>query len=184
VTTSAIAKLTTADELLRMGDVGRCELVRGEIGHPIPVGVRRGRIANAVCSALAQHARERGLGAVCGSRTGIVIERDPDTVRAPDAMFISRERMPPGEEPDGFLPFPPDLAAEVISPDDRWSEIEENVAEYLRAGVPLVWVIDPKTKQVHVHRAGQDVQVLGPEDVLTGEDVLPGFSCLVADLLA
>ena len=174
----------TAEELLAMGDIGRCELIKGELIHMSPSGARHGRIAGKICFLLIQHVEARSLGMVCGAETGFLATRDPDTVRGPDAMFVSRERMPPEESLDSYLPIPPDLAVEVVSPDDRWSEVEGKVSEYLDAGVRLVWVVDPKTRCVHVHRPHGPVDVLSSADDLSGGDVLPDFSCKVEELFA
>jgi Uma2 family endonuclease len=106
----------------------------------------------------------------------------PEKVRRPDASFIRFERMPARQRPQGHCPVAPDAAAEVVSPNDLYTEVEEKVAEYLEAGVRLVWVINPATRMVRVHRADGTVTDLGENDELTGEDVIPGFRCHVGDL--
>lgn len=180
--TMNLKSLVTAEELSKMGDIGRCELVKGEIIQMSPPGYTHGKIAMEIGRLLSNYVRENGLGVVCAAETGIIISREPDTVRAPDAMFISNERLSEQFEPDFFLPFAPDLAVEVISPSDRWAEIEEKLDEYFRAGVRLAWVIEPKTKKIHVYKSPTEVRILSETDSLTGEDVVPGFAIPVSEL--
>jgi Uma2 family endonuclease len=113
--------------------------------------------------------------------TGWIVERDPDTVRGPDVAFWSKERLP--VIPDSYLDVPPDLAVEVVSPGDHYSRVQNKVRQYLRCGVRMVWVVDPEDRSVTVYRSQKEGKILGENDILTGEDVLPGFSCRVADLL-
>lgn len=103
-------------------------------------------------------------------------------MRRADASFIHKDRLPLIEELQGHCPVAPDIAAEVVSPNDLYYEVEEKVEEYLDAGVKLVWVVNPPTRTVRVHRADGTVTDLGEEDELSGEDVLPGFRCRVRDL--
>lgn len=171
----------TADELFDMGDIGPCELVRGEVIQMSPTGFQHGKLTATLSRVLVDFVTAHNLGVVCGAETGVILARDPDTVRAPDAMFISRDRMPP-QEWDRYLSVAPDLAVEVISPDDRWSDVEEKVEEYLQAGVRLIWIINPKTQTVSVYRSRSDVRLLSRNEELTGDDVLPGFAIPVARL--
>ena len=174
----------TAQELLRMGDMGPCELIEGVIVKMAPAGAEHGRIVLKLGALLLEHVEARGLGMVCAGDTGIVLERDPDTVRGPDVLFVRSERVPKGGKIRVFLSLAPDLVAEIVSPSDRWSAVEKKISEFLDFGVPLVWVIDPETRRVHVYRKGYDVRVLGPDDTLTGGHVLPEFSCKLRDILA
>jgi Uma2 family endonuclease len=107
---------------------------------------------------------------------------DPDKVRKPGVSFICRGRLPGGKRPKGHCLIAPDLAAEVPSPNDSYSEVEEKVGEYRRAGVRLIWVIHPPTRTVRVHRLDGTVSDLTDADELSGEDVIPGFRCAVRDL--
>jgi Uma2 family endonuclease len=107
---------------------------------------------------------------------------DPKKVRKPDVSFIRIERMPDGPTSDGYAHIPPDLAAEVVSPNDLWHEVIAKVDEYLEAGVTLVWVIDPEARSVHVYRRGGTVSLLREGDELSGEDIIPGFRSPVASL--
>jgi Uma2 family endonuclease len=103
-------------------------------------------------------------------------------VRAADMVFIAAGRLA-GVEREGFLPIAPDLAVEIVSPGDRWSEILTKVHEYLDAGVRLVWIVDPRTQTVHVYQPGQ-VEQLSAEDTLDGGDVLPGLTLPVREIFA
>ncbi len=106
----------------------------------------------------------------------------PGKIRKPDVSFIRRERMPQGPGPDGYITIAPDLAAEVLSPNDLAYEVEIKVVEYLGAGVRLVWVINPEMRTVHIHRGDGSVGWLREDDELSGEDVLPGFRVRVSSL--
>ena len=106
----------------------------------------------------------------------------PDKVRRPDVSFIVLGRLPAEQLPEGHITIAPDLAVEVVSPNDRAYDIDHKVEEYISAGVRLVWVISPAGRTVRVHRADGTVALLGQKDELDGEDVLPGFSCAVCEL--
>ena len=177
-----VETLITAEELLEMGDIGPCELVRGELINMSPTGGKHGKIALKVGRLLGNYVEEHSLGTVCAAETGFLVMRDPDTVRAPDVSYIAKERIPPEGEPDGYWEFAPDLAVEVISPSDRWSKVEEKVKEWLCAETFLVWVINPKGRSVHIYRDLKHVQLLMEEDTLTGEEIVPGFSLPVAEI--
>jgi Uma2 family endonuclease len=173
----------TADELLRMPDDGmRHELIRGELTMMAPAGNEHGEIAHNVSLLLGNHVKAERLGKVLICDPGFIIERDPDTVRAPDVAFISKERVPASGLPKGFAPFAPDIAVEVLSPSDAQVEVEEKIDQWLRAGVTLVWVVNPRIRTVTVHRTGRDPRILRENDTLGGEEVCPGFSVRVAEI--
>lgn len=179
----ATNSLMTADDLFQLADDGyKYELVKGELIRMPPAGAEHGSIATNVGSLLKSHVKAHNLGVVCAADTGFLLSRDPDLVRAPDASFVARERIPPEGIPVGYWPFAPDLAVEVISPNDRFDDVLQKVAEYFAAGTRLVWVVHPKTRTVLVYRSLRDIRSLGTDDELSGEDVLPGFSCRVAEL--
>ena len=172
--------ITTAEQLLRAGDIGRCELIRGELRMMIPAGGEHGRVIINVTVAVANFVRAHGLGILYGAETGFVLARDPDTVRAPDFAFTRAER---GEPPErGFVPGAPDLAVEVLSPDDRPGYVREKVAEWLEAGTVAVWVVDPRERTVTVHE--QATTVFGEADTLAGGDLLPGLALPVREFFA
>lgn len=174
--------ITTADELLRAGDIGRCELVRGEFRRMIPAGGEHGRIAATLTCQLGSHVRSRGLGRIYAAETGFLLARDPDTVRAPDVAFTRAERGPP--PPRGFVPGAPDLVVEVVSPDDRPGYVREKIAEWLEAGAAAVWVVDPDARTVTAHAPARSPCVLGEADTLDGGDLLPGLALAVRDVFA
>ncbi len=167
--------ITNADELLNAGDIGRCELIRGELVMVTPAGGEHGRITMEIGARIAVHARERNLGVVYAAETGFVIETDPDTVRAPDCAFIAKDRVPPRAK-RGFVRVVPDLVVETVSPDDTASAVLDKVQQWLGAGCRLVWVVEPETRTVTVCRPGGAARVLPEDESLDGEDVLPGFS--------
>ncbi len=171
-----------AEELLRRSaEIGRAEIRRGELIRMGPSGARHGKVTVRAGRRLDEFVQSRRLGEVFGAETGFILERDPDTVRGADAAFVSAARLPGGEIPAGFFPGAPDLAVEVLSPDDRASEVEEKVGEYLHAGARAVWVLNPKTRSLTTYAPGGVARLLGPDDVLDGGEVLPGFSIRVAE---
>lgn len=175
----------TADELFELPDDGfhRYELIRGELIQMPPPGAQHGGIAARVVTLLDPHVRRERLGAVLGE-TGCRLEGDPDTVRAPDAAFIARERLPAGGLPERYWQGAPDLAVEVVSPTDTYVEVQEKALEWLTFGARLVWVIGPRRRTVTVYRAPDDIVVLDAEATLDGGDVVPGWSVRVAELFA
>ncbi len=181
----ATRTLMTAEELFWLPDTEeRLELVRGELRRMAPGNPAHGRRAVRVAHLLLVYADEHGLGRVYGADTGFMLERNPDTVRAPDAAFVRAERIPPEGEPEtGYWAIAPDLVVEVVSPSESRGDLEEKVADYLRAGTRLIWALHARTRSATVYRPGSAPQRLGEDDVLDGEDVLPGFSCRVGDLL-
>ncbi len=177
-------RLITAEEFARMpaaADGSRQELVRGVIETMPPPGALHGACCSRIDRRLGTFVEAQQLGHVCCNDTGFISERSPDTVRGPDVSFWSRERLP--VLPSGYPEIPPDLAVEVVSPNDHYSRVQGKVRHYLGRGVRLVWVVDPEDRSVTVYRRQQQASILGETDTLSGEDVIPGFSCRVADLL-
>jgi len=172
--------ITTAEELLRAGDIGRCELVRGELRRMIPPSYEHGSVAYEIGFRLGEYVRPRHLGRVVAAETGFLISRGPDTVRAPDVGFVRAERAT--GPPRGYYPGAPDLAVEVLSPEDRSGEVREKVAEWLGAGARAVWVVDPEERALVVHEPGRTPVVLREGDILRGGDAVPGFEFPVRDV--
>lgn len=171
--------LITGAELWHMPDAGKkLELVKGELIEMAPPGGDHGERALRIGRLLDEFVEAHALGRV-GVESGFYLARDPDTVRGPDAFFISKERLPVDVTVEGYYPVVPDLAVEVISPNDTFTGVTEKVEEYLAAGVRLVWVIDPKRRTVLVYPGGQ---TLTEADRLSGGDVLPGFAVPVTRL--
>jgi Uma2 family endonuclease len=183
VTMSTTTTLTTADELFMMPDDGfRYELVRGEVRRMPPAGSEHGAVIMNMGTPLDQFVRAHDLGVVFGAETGFKIASEPDTVRAPDLAFVRRERIPAGGIPRGFWPGAPDLAVEVVSPGDTYTEVEEKVNDWLNAGTRMVLVLNPRTRTVAVYTSHTAVERLTDSDTLDGGEVLPGFACRVAEL--
>lgn len=167
-------------EMLPAADGAQYELIRGELIKMSPASPRHGEVCSAIGALLHVFVKPRGLGRVAVNDPGVITERDPDTVRGPDVAFWSRERLP--ELPDRFTEVPPDLAVEVVSPRDTHREVVEKALHFLDHGVRLVWVVDPEDRIVMVYRSRHEVRILRETDELSGEDVLPGFSCGVSEL--
>ena len=123
-------------------------------------------------------------GRVLTNETGVVVKRDPDSVRGADVLFISYQRLPATEQWEGFLRQPPELVAEVLGADESWKKMEEKIAEYHAFGVDLVWVADPRMLAVRLCPRGGEPSVLHGSDELTGGNVLPGFRCKVSEFFA
>jgi len=130
------------------------------------------------------HPYTTGLGVVFSADTGFKIAADPDTVRAPDVAFVRRERIPASGIPKEFWPGAPDVAVEVISLSDTYTEVEEKVVEWLAAGMCMVVVVNSRTRTVTVYYSPTEVTRLTASDVLTGGEILPGFACRVSELFA
>jgi len=179
-------KLITAEEFRRMpepGDGSKQELVRGEIVTMPPPGFQHGVCQYRVARVLGEYVDAQQLGRIT-VESGVVTHREPDTIRGPDVAFWSAERLPFDQTPEGYPDVAADLAVEIISPNDLHHHVQEKVLEYLGRGVRMVWLVDPETRTVTVYRSRQEVRILQQEDTLSGEDVVPGFGCSVADLFA
>jgi Uma2 family endonuclease len=176
-------QLMTAEELLKLPRGRfRYELIKGELITMSPAGSEHGAIVVNLTVLLAQHVKANKLGIVFGAETGFKIAENPDTVRAPDVAFISRERIPESGIPKEYWRGAPDLAVEVLSPGDAARKVEEKVNEWLSAGAKLVWTVNPKHKSITVHRATVEALTLSEDDELSGEDVVPGFRCRVSEI--
>jgi Uma2 family endonuclease len=175
-------ELMTADELLVLDLPGKsAELVRGRLCVSEPPNYYHGKIAARLVFQLGQHVYRRDLGALFGQDTGFKIATNPDTVRAADVAFVTRAR----EEARtyGYAALAPDLVGEIVSPGDRPGELLSKVGDWLDAGVRIVWVIDPERREARVFRVDGSLTTIDASGALDGEDVLPGFSCLLSDVL-
>jgi Uma2 family endonuclease len=178
-------KLMTAEEVLALPDDGkRYELVRGELIEMPPASHEHGRIAERFGRRIGNHVEDHDLGHGIAAETGVNIERNPDTMRAPDFGFISYERMAERPSLRGYADVIPDLVLEVVSPDDRQPEVDSKTQMWLDAGARVVLVAYPETREVFAHYVDGTVHSFGVGDTLTCEPVLPGFSCQVADIFA
>jgi Uma2 family endonuclease len=177
---SIAAHLMTARDLYKHPPDERCELVRGELSMMSPSGAEHGGITINLSLLLAAHVKKHKLGAVLGAETGYVLTRNPDTVRGADISFIRASRIPATGLPKSFWIGAPDLAVEVMSPDDRPAEVATKVDDYLAAGALLVWVVNPKRKTITVYQPMESPRTLRSSEMLDGGNVLPGFKCKVA----
>jgi Uma2 family endonuclease len=180
---STIVRALTADELLTMPqDHNRHELIRGELRTMTPAGHEHGRIVVRLTWRLAHFVEEHELGVVYAAETGFKLASDPDTVRAPDVAFVSRARLNEVGAVRGYWPGAPDLVAEVISPSDVYTEVEEKVLDWLEAGTRLVIVINPRSRAVTLYRSLADIVVLTERDALDAPELVPGWSVMVSEL--
>lgn len=170
----------TAEDLLRMPDDGfRYELVKGELRKMAPSGHEHGRVTINVSWRLAQHVETHNLGAVYAAETGFMISTNPDTVRAPDVAFVRRERLAEVKKAEGYWPGAPDLAVEVISPGDTYTEVEEKAIEWLEAGALMVLALDPRKRTVTSFRSLTNIAILNEASILDFDDIVPGFKVSV-----
>ena len=177
-----VASTLTAEELLDLNLPNKqTELVRGRLIVREPPGYRHGVVALEIGRLIGNYVRNHGLGVVVAAETGFKLFSNPDTVRAADAAYINRKRAP-DPPPPGYLAIAPDLVVEVVSPSDRPGEIQAQVSDWLTAGSRVVWVIDPGRKRAIVYREDGSVDLLANQDVLNGEDVLPGFACSIESI--
>jgi Uma2 family endonuclease len=176
---------TTADELLRLPSDGtRYELIRGELRHMAPAGKEHGEVTVRITWRLAQHVEGHRLGVVFAAETGFRIAADPDTVRAPDVAFVSQARLDAAGAVEGYWPGAPDLVVEVVSPNDRYTDVEEKTTDWLEAGARMVLVVNPRKRNVTVYRSLSEIVILTAEDTLSGLDVVPGWEVRVGDIFA
>ncbi len=165
-----------------MGDIGRCELLYGELVMMSPAGPTHGYVAARINRLIANHVDANDLGLVFAAETGFLIESKPDLVRAPDVSFVRKERLAIGLPKRGFFRGVPDLAVEVISPEDTKREVAEKVNMWLAHGTISCWVADPATKTITIHRTGQKPIRLMKEDQLRDKPTLAGFVLSVAEV--
>jgi Uma2 family endonuclease len=177
-------KLITAKEFSRMPnpqDGARQELVRGVIVTMPPPGFRHGLRQGKVYKILDQYGTSTRHGRAV-VESGMVTDRGPDTVRGPDVSYWSAERLPFDVEPEGYPDTSPDLCVEVLSQGNQLAKIIEKLREYFASNVRMVWVVDPEDRTVTVYRSADESRLLHESAMLSGEDVLPGFSCRVGEL--
>lgn len=178
------AKLMTAEELLAMPDDGyRYELIRGELVKMAPASHAHGREGNRVNRTLSNHVFDNGLGETYAAETGFVLSRSPDTVLVPDVSFVRKEREEAARDVPGYFPGPPDLAVEVVSPNDRLTEVAAKVSDWLEHGTLMVIVVNSRNRTVRVHTPDGVIE-LTEEDTLDGGDVVPGWNMPVADIFS
>ena len=171
-----VTSLMTAEELYRLGDGKRYELIRGELREMSPTGLQHGDVAALIAASLVNHVRQHRLGKVYINDVGFWIERNPDTVRGPDIAFVRTERVVRSQK---FFEGAPDLAIEVVSPNDSYTEVEEKTAGWLRGGARAVIIVDPRRRTVRVHRGGETANVA---EAIAVDDVVPGWRLPLAEI--
>ena len=183
-TTTIGQELLTANDLLSLSGKGvKGELVKGVLQETMSVGGEHGEIAGALIAEIRAHIRPRRMGRVGGSDAGVRLERSPDTVREPDVLYISAEKLPLAVRVPGYYEVIPDLVAEIASPSDRPGEIADRIAMWHRYGVTMVWAVYPATRTIATHPLDSAAAILGEDDVLDGGAAIPGFQCAVRDIL-
>lgn len=177
-------KLLTAEEFFLLPDPedgSQQELVRGEIITMPPPGGMHGVSCLKAGRRIGNFVEEKDRGTVTCNDTGFITERDPDSVRGPDISYWSRERLK--GVPVGYIEIPPDLLVEVLSPSNTSKQIRAKLMEYFAKGVRLIWVIAPEDRTLTIYRTPDEGRLLHESATVTGEDVLPEFTCRVSDLL-
>ncbi|HIE30621.1 TPA: Uma2 family endonuclease [Candidatus Poribacteria bacterium] len=170
------AEAITLEDFLA-NDYESYEYVKGElVPMSIPTMIH-GEVSSNIVILLGNHVRQYQLGRIYTAETTFQIG---ESGRKPDVAFVSQERLP--ENRHQASPIPPDLAIEVVSPSDKIYDVQEKALEYLDAGTQMVWVIEPIAKTVTVYRSQSDIKILTLNDILTGEEVVEGFQCAVAEI--
>ena len=177
---SVAQSLLTAEEFWQLPEDGtRRELVRGEVVETIPPG----RVHSAIAVTLATMLRSWAgtSGDYVGVEAAYVVARNPDTVRRPDVSYVRGDRI---AIPEAYWGIVPNLAVEIVSPGETAYDLRAKERDYLAAGTPLVWTIYPRTREVVVHIADGLTRAYSDSDTVEHPDVLPGFTCPVAELFA
>jgi Uma2 family endonuclease len=173
---------TSAEELWQMPDDGRRrELVKGRLRVMTPAGFEHGRVTATANRLLDTHVHQTGIGVTVGAETGFVLTNDPDTVRAPDAAFVTRAHTDAVGRTEKYWPGAPDFAIEVVSPNDSFREVEAKALSWLGAGTVAVLVLDPARRSATLYRQHGDVRTQGEDDELDLSDAVPGWRVAVAD---
>ncbi len=173
-------RLVTAEEFERMPQF-RGELVEGRLVEMSLPNFDHGAVVVRFASLLHAHARLKALGAIV-VETGFKLASNPDTVRGPDIAVVRQERVT-NIRRRGFVDGPPDLAIEVLSPDDRAGDIRKKIDEYLTRGTSVVVIVDPEERVITVHRLRRPaMRLTDPDEVVDLGEVLPGLGCALKEI--
>ena len=181
--TDTATQLVTGAELLAMSDIGPCELIDGMIVKMSPAGGLHGFIELRLALLVGGFIRDRDVGFCMVGEVGIYIRHAPDRIRGADLAVWSKEKLPDGP-PAGFVEIAPDLVAEILSPNDRWSEMRQKIDDYFSIGVGTLWIVDPDDETVFVYRSASQRTALRSGDTLAGTGPLTGFTLPVSELFA
>jgi len=175
-----IADVAALPEELPSGPVD-FELNNGRLVAMAPPGDVHGAIQLKIGRQLLSQGEDAGLGKA-RTEVGVVLRRNPDRLVGPDALFIAKKSLPLRYSPEGYLETIPELAVEIRSKNDSADELARKTADYLEAGVEVVWIADPQAKTVTAYRRDVQPQVFSQQDELTIATVIPGFRVAVAEL--
>jgi Uma2 family endonuclease len=179
---SVLPQILSAHDFWQLPQNGtRRELVRGEVMETMPPGGQHGGIAVTLAMMLRLWTQRSGGGYV-GVEAGYLLARDPDTVRGPDVSYVRADRIPASGIPEGFWNLAPDLAVEVVSPNETAEEVREKVRDFLSAGTPLVWTVYPRTEEVIVNTPDGFARTYAQGETIAFPELLPQFTCNVAEL--
>lgn len=173
--------LVTGEELFESGNTETLELVKGRLVHMPPTGYLHGLIEVKFSRILSLYVEKNKMGHVMGGEVGIYIQRNPDTVRAADVLYISKQRLSQCRT-KSYLDVAPELVAEILSPGDRWYDINDKIDEYFSIGVKSVWIIAPKREQVTIYHSPTKAVRYSANEKISDKDILPGFEINVSDL--
>jgi Uma2 family endonuclease len=174
----------TPEQLLAMPDSKGLEIVRGKLVE-IKVGAESSQLAMDIVAILAHYLRSHPIGRLYGPDTSFqCFPHDPTMVRKPDVAFLSYAKWPANKKIGPYIKVAPELAIEVLSPNDVVKEVYEKVEDYLKAGVSVVWVVNEFGRFVEIHKPDETPRIAGLKDTLTCEDILPGFRCEVREIFA
>ncbi len=172
----------TIEEFENLHDASgdRLELVRGRVVREPPAGGQHGLIGSNAGYFIRKYLEANPIGHCFNSDTGFILSMEPSIVRAPDVSFVRTERLP--DVPTGYIPVPPDIAMEIVSPTDRFNDVQQKVRDYLEAGTTVIWLIQPRTRSLTIYRKSSPPSELSENDDLTDQELLPGFEIPVARL--
>jgi Uma2 family endonuclease len=180
---TATATRYTPEDLLALPDGKRFELVNGRLVER-KMGAESSLVGMRLASRLDRFCEDNNFGIVWPADNGYqCFAHAPGLVRRPDVSFVKKGRLPGDTAPKGWVKIRPDLAVEVVSPNDSAEDLEEKLDDYRTAGVPLIWVIYPELRKVKIFRQDGPAGELREDDVLSGEDVIPGFRCPLREIL-
>lgn len=175
-------KPMSIEEFMALPDSVGFELVEGVLAERKAMGALADYVAMQCAIELGIFCRETGRGYVFGSETTYHCFAHAATGRRGDVSLVARGRLPGEQIPLSYIEIPADVVVEVISPNDLAVEVEEKVKLYLRHGFGEVWVVYPETRTIYVHRRGEAVLALEPDQTLEGRGPLVGFACPVERL--